>query len=155
MIRLDQPPATVRRLLRLLRRRPHALERDAVAQRLREALDASNCREALLRIIDLTFGESADDHGWREILVRCDVQGQKGRAAAATMHLSLRQFYRRRAEAIDALAVYVERIDELQSAYIQDPPPMYCASCYRRIVGAPIRAVAGSPTQTHQALQRL
>ena len=137
MIRLNQPAAKSRRLFRLLRRRPHELERDELALRLRAALNAQSCRDALLQIIDRTFSEVGYDRGRREIIVRCDVRGEKARAAASGMNLSLRQFYRRRSEAFDALALSVERIEAFGVTDSPSQPPVYCASCYRRIFDSP------------------
>ena len=134
MIHLDQPSVSVRRMLRLLRR-PHLLEREALALRLRKELQAASCRDAILQLIDQTFSISADGRYLRDVVVLCDVDGHKARAAAASMHLSLRQFYRRRAEAIEALAMRIECLDELSHAEQVQNKPVYCAMCYQRIIG--------------------
>src|SRR5215831_8255837 len=110
-IQLQQPSAAARRLLRVFRCRPHQLERDAVALRLRDVLQTTTCRDALLRLIERTFAGVPDDRSWRETIVRCDIRREKARAAASAMHLSLRQFYRRRSEAFEALAATLERIN--------------------------------------------
>jgi hypothetical protein len=132
MICLDQPSTAVRRLLRLLRR-PHLLEREELAASLCRALQATSCRDAMVRLIDRTFANTPESQRLRESVVRCDVDGQKARAAAAGMHLSLRQFYRSRAEAIDALALSLARVDDSPIAPADRETPVYCAHCYRRI----------------------
>ncbi len=133
MIHLDMPGADVRRLLRLLRR-PYLLEREPLALRARRALGTASCRDALLLLVDHAFGDIPDTQRLREIILRCDVEGQKARAAAAGMHLSLRQFFRHRAEAIEALAISFERLDEPGGAdTLRSPAPAYCAMCRQRI----------------------
>jgi hypothetical protein len=133
MIHLDRPDADVRRLLRLLRR-PYLLEREPLALRARKALGTSSCRDAMLLLVDRTFGDIRDTQRLREIILRCDVEGQKARQAAAGMHLSLRQFFRHRAEAIDALALFLERLDEPGAEdAMRSQAPAYCAMCHRRI----------------------
>lgn len=108
-----RPEANIRRLLRLLRH-PHLLEREALALRLRAVLKAASGRDALLWIVDQTFGSTEDGRRFREIVMRCDIQGQKSRLVAAAMGLSLRHFFRCRAEAISALALAAERLCEVQ-----------------------------------------
>ena len=133
MIHLDRPDSDVRRLLRLLRR-PYMLEREPLALRARKALGTASCRDALLLLVDHAFGDIRDTQRLREIILRCDVEGQKARAAAAEMHLSLRQFFRHRAEAIEALALFFERLDEPGAPDLQaSPAPAYCAMCHQRI----------------------
>src|SRR5579872_483772 len=95
--------ADVRKLLRLLRR-PHLLEKERLAILLRQAVRSESAREALLGVIEQTFGPSYDAQRLREIVQRCDVRGEKARTAASAMHLSLRQFFRYRVEAIAAVA---------------------------------------------------
>ncbi|MBV8340383.1 MAG: hypothetical protein JO343_10590 [Candidatus Eremiobacteraeota bacterium] len=130
---LQQPAAAARRLLRLYRCRPHELERDALALRLRATLKTATCRDAIVRLIERTFAGVPDDRCWRETIVRCDVRREKARAAASAMHLSLRQFYRRRSEAFEALAAALEPLDA--------PPPagessqVLCARCRRELFG--------------------
>jgi hypothetical protein len=133
MIHLDRPDADVRRLLRLLRR-PYLLEREPLALRARTALGTASCRDALLLLVDRAFGDIRDTQRLREIILRCDVEGQKARGVAASMHLSLRQFFRHRAEAIDALALSFERLDEWGATdFLRAPAPAYCAMCHQRI----------------------
>jgi hypothetical protein len=133
MIHLDRPDADVRRLLRLLRH-PYLLEREPLALRARNALGTASCRDALLLLVERAFGDIRDTQRLREIILRCDVEGQKARQAAAGMHLSLRQFFRHRAEAIEALALSFERLDEPgASDFLRSSAPAYCAMCHQRI----------------------
>jgi hypothetical protein len=133
MIQLDRPDADLRRLLRLLRR-PYLLEREPLALRVRGLFGTSSCRDALLLLVDRTFGSIEDTRRLREIVVRCDVEGQKARQAAAGMHLSLRQFFRYRAEAIEALALSVQRLDEpFPTPSANATTPQLCSMCYQRI----------------------
>lgn len=133
MIHLDQPTTTVRRLLRQLRR-PHLLARDPLAMRLRDLLKTENCRDALILLIDRTFANDVGGERLREILARCDLHAQKSRSAAASMHLSLRQFFRCRAEAITALALAIEQLDTASPAGAASNSAVYCSMCYKRIV---------------------
>lgn len=133
MIHLDQPTTTVRRLLRQLRR-PHLLARDPLALRVRGVLKTENCRDALVQLIDRTFANDPGGGRLREILVRCDLHGQKARAAAASIHLSLRQFFRCRAEAIEALAVAIEQLDDLGLTSTSPHSPVYCSMCHQRLI---------------------
>ena len=132
-IALQQPAAAARRLLRLFRCRPHELERDAVALHLREGLRTNTCRDAIVRLIERTFAGLPDDRCWRETIVRCDIRREKARAAASAMHLSLRQFYRRRSEAFEALAAALERIDATPPA--GQSTQLLCARCKRELFG--------------------
>ena len=131
MIALDQPQVAVRRLLKRLRR-PYLLAREPLAVHLRETLQTESCREAVLLLIDRTFADQVAAR-LREILVRCDVQGLTTRSAAASMHLSLRQLFRCRAEAIDALALAIDQLDKGQRP--DEPPPhtLHCPNCRQTI----------------------
>ncbi|GEM_PF-2022041 len=98
-----------RNLLRLMRR-PHALERERLAVMLREATRAPDARYALQQIIESTFDKSiAADRLRYAIIQRCDVGGETTRSAATALGLSVRQFFRVRADAIAALAEAIER----------------------------------------------
>jgi len=132
MIQLDRPVNRVRKLLRQLRR-PHLVDRDPLALRLRETLKADTCREAIELLVDRTFAGHATGERLREILVRCDLQGQKATAAAGGMHLSLRQFFRCRADAMEALAVAIEQLDAHARGSTQSEPSLYCAHCHQPI----------------------
>ncbi len=99
----------VRKLLRLMRR-PHALERERLAVLLRQATQKRDSREALRAVIEEAFDVSDDADRLRlEIIRRCDMEGQTTRAAAHALHLSIRQFFRYRADAIDAITQSIER----------------------------------------------
>jgi hypothetical protein len=100
----------VRKLLRVMRR-PRALAEQRLAVLLREALRAADEREALERIIKEAFGTtSPTDHLRLEIIRRCDIEGQTTRQAATALHLSMRHFFRHRADAIDAITQSIERV---------------------------------------------
>jgi hypothetical protein len=133
MIQLDRPVVAVRKLLRQLRR-PHLLATDPLALRLRETLNAGTCREAIELLVDQTFAGGAAAERLREILVRCDLQGQKATAAAGGMHLSLRQFFRCRADAMEALAIAIEQIDRRATGSLQRGSAPHCALCHQPIV---------------------
>jgi len=138
MIHLDRPANAIRKLLRQLRR-PHLLARDPLALRLREALNASTCREAIELLVDRTFAGDIVGERLREILVRCDLQGQKATAAAGGMHLSLRQFFRCRSDAMEALAVAIEQLETRAAGSTLSEPSLYCAHCHQPIAGRRLR----------------
>lgn len=133
MIQLDRPVIAVRKLLRQLRR-PHLLSRDPLALRLRETLNVGTCREAIEFLIDRTFARDAAGERLREILVRCDLQGQKATAAAGGMHLSLRQFFRCRADAMEALAIAIDQLDVHAAESMQREATVCCALCHQPII---------------------
>jgi asparagine synthetase B (glutamine-hydrolysing) len=143
MIELDRPETAVRRLLRVFRSRPHLLLDDPVATRIRAAFESENCRQAVLVLIERTFSSGRDSGRLREILTRCDIEGQKARTAAAAMNLSLRQFYRSRAEAIKALALAIEQLETSQPHSLGAQTPTYCAMCQRRL-DAYLTSLAGT-----------
>lgn len=100
----------VRKILRLMRK-PHALERERVAVLLREATSARDARVAVQQAIERAFDPSNPADRLRlEIVRRCDVGGETTRAAAAALHLSIRQFFRHRSDAIAAIAQSMERM---------------------------------------------
>lgn len=133
MIQLDERTPAVRKLLRQLRR-PHLLTRDELAVRLRDRLGARDCRDAIVQLIDRTFSASAGGGRLREILLRTDLHGEKASMAAGSMHLSLRQFFRCRAEAVEALALAIEQLDSAQVRSGHSSSPVYCAMCFQQIV---------------------
>jgi hypothetical protein len=99
----------IRLLLRLLRR-PHALEREPLAIMLREATHADSAHKAVILAVDSAF-DSATPSGrmLKEIIRRCDVDCETTAAAAAGMNLSVRQFFRYRTDAVEAIAQSVGR----------------------------------------------
>lgn len=100
----------VRNILRLLRR-PHRLDRERLVVMLRECTHARDGREALQLAIDAAFDRSDPQQLLRyETIRRVDVAGETTHAAASSMHVSVRQFFRYRSEAIAAIAQSIERI---------------------------------------------
>src|SRR5579862_1998244 len=132
MIRFDDRTTAVRKLLRQLRR-PHLLARDPLAVRIRERFKTQSSRDGVVQLIEYAFADHPAGGRLREILVRTDLHGFKAVAVAGAMHLSLRQFFRCRAEAIQALALAIEQLDEAVPAATNATPPVYCAVCYRQI----------------------
>jgi hypothetical protein len=88
-----------------------------------------SCRDALLALIERAFSNDPSASRLRDLVLRCDVQGQKARAAAAEMHLSVRQFFRWRAEAIEVLAAALEELDADRRPRPNQAGPMVCAHC--------------------------
>jgi hypothetical protein len=131
MVTFDQTCEGVRKLLRLLRR-PYLLPKEPLAQRLRDSLGTESCHQALLQLIDLTFAAEPEGERLREILIRSDIHAQKARVVAAAVNLSLRQFFRRRAQAIEALATTMAEIEHLQRSR-QSLREIYCTRCKQRI----------------------
>lgn len=122
-----------RKLLRQLRH-PHLLVHDPTVRMLREVFKTESCREALVRLVEVTLGDEGANQRLHEIIVRCDIQGQTASAAAANMHLSPRQFFRCRAEAIDALAVAVEQLEVNFRRALPSDAAVYCARCRRELL---------------------
>ena len=78
---------------------------------LRECTHARDGREALQLAIDAALDRSDPQQLLRyETIRRVDVAGETTRAAASNMHVSVRQFFRYRSEAIAAIAQSIERI---------------------------------------------
>ena len=96
----------VRRLLRKLRR-PSALERDELAQSLRAAYGCSTARDALLMAVER--GLHHHDRRLAAIIRRCDIDGELTRNVAEELSFSPRHFFRYRSDAVDAVAVEIER----------------------------------------------
>ncbi|TAM57975.1 hypothetical protein EPN52_11705 [bacterium] len=98
------PLHEVRRLLALVAQ-PKALEQDPVAISLREALACADAREALERLVDAAFESATSVAGVeRNIIVLCDFERRSSKEVSARLHLSLRQFFRYRVKALEALA---------------------------------------------------
>ncbi len=96
----------VRRLLRKLRR-PSALERDELALSLRAAYGCATARDALL--IAIERGLQHHDRRLAAIIRRCDLDGELTRNVADELSFSPRHFFRYRSDAVDAVAVEIER----------------------------------------------
>jgi hypothetical protein len=99
----------IRLLLRLLRR-PHALEREPLAIMLREATHAESAHKAVIAAVDSAFDPvTSSGRLLKEIIRRCDIDCETTAAAAAAMNLSVRQFFRYRTDAVEAIAQSVGR----------------------------------------------
>jgi hypothetical protein len=96
---------------------------------LRDSFQAQSCRDALLALIDRAFGDDPSAARLRDLVIRCDIQGQKARAAAADMHLSVRQFFRWRAEAIEVLTAALQEIEAERASRPQPVGPAVCSHC--------------------------
>ncbi|MDQ6767487.1 MAG: hypothetical protein M3Z41_06720 [Candidatus Eremiobacteraeota bacterium] len=99
----------VRKLLRLSRR-PELLERERLAVLLRVATQTTHARAALEQVVEAAFDRTNSADRLRlEIIERCDMNGETTRQAARALHLSVRQFFRHRADAIDAITQSIEK----------------------------------------------
>jgi len=99
----------VRKILRLLRK-PHKLELERLAVLLREAVGSDDEAAALRTIIDRAFESASPTDRLRlEIIRRCDIEGETTRQTAKALNISTRQFFRYRADAIEAIARSIER----------------------------------------------
>jgi hypothetical protein len=77
---------------------------------LRESLRTGNSREAVLKTIASAFdAETANGRLLRDIVQRCDIGGDKTAAVASSLGLSVRQFFRYRNDAVEAVAHAVGR----------------------------------------------
>ncbi|GEM_PF-3960674 len=129
MMQHEGSPFALRKTLRLLRR-PELLGRDPLARRLRESFKTQSCRDALVLLIDRAFAQDPGAAQLRDLLVRCDLRGQKARAAAAEMNLSIRQFFRWRAAAIGMLATAIQELGPDDRSFGSDfREPIVCSRC--------------------------
>ncbi|MDQ6824284.1 MAG: hypothetical protein M3007_02340, partial [Candidatus Eremiobacteraeota bacterium] len=151
--------ADVRKILRLLRR-PHLLEKEHLAILLHQIVGGDSARAALLGLIEQTFESGYEAQRLREIVLRCDVHGEKARTAAVAMHLSLRQFFRYRVEAIKAVASKIASL--LDGVRCADHDIAFAfmlsatdAAAAREIYARAVRgAVAALPTATREDIVR-
>ncbi|MEA2721398.1 MAG: eukaryotic-like serine/threonine-protein kinase [Candidatus Eremiobacteraeota bacterium] len=98
---------SVRSLLRGIRR-PAKLQRDGIAREVERALHCTSAREAVLVLVERALRH---EHQFcAEIVRRCDIDGETTLLVAAALHLSPRQFFRYRAQAVEAIAVELERL---------------------------------------------
>jgi len=100
----------VHRLLALLDR-PHKLERFPLALELKAVLGAPTALDAVRQVIEGTFAASTPMN--RQLLtaiVFCNVDGNKSSHAAAMLNVSLRTLFRRRSEAISAVASAIDKL---------------------------------------------
>lgn len=107
---MGSPNDGIRGLLASLRR-PDRLERLPLAVQLKVALGAPTARDAVVHVIDRTFSVRTPSNDiMRAAVYSCDVEGNKASYAAATLHVSMRTFFRRRSEAVAAIAAAVDQI---------------------------------------------
>lgn len=148
----------VRKILRLLRK-PRALELERLAVLLREALGAQDEAAALRTIIDAAFDSSNPiDRLRHELVGRCDIEGQSTRQTARALNVSMRQFFRHRADAIEVIARSIEkalrRPPDSQShllrlaRMVETIDPKAALDIYRRAAGAGDRSTAYNIVRT-------
>ncbi|MEO7040302.1 MAG: hypothetical protein ABI186_09765 [Candidatus Elarobacter sp.] len=89
-------------------RRPYALESDELGLRLKIALGAPTAYDALLITIERAL--HGHDSALKRIVQRCDVEGEVTRVVAAELFMSLRQFFRYRTMALEAIQTEVDRV---------------------------------------------
>lgn len=100
----------IRRLLAALRR-PEMLERLPLAVQLKVALGAATAREAVIKVVDRAFSvPTPSNELMRSVVVSGDVEGNKASYVASTLHLSMRTLFRRRSDAVEAIAAAIDRI---------------------------------------------
>jgi len=98
---------------------PYRLETDTLGRALRDAMRRATVREAVLALIEEELRPI--DPRLATIIERCDVHGVKVAAVAGEFHVTPRQLFRYRSDAVAALA---ERIKAtLQSATTAVPRP--------------------------------
>lgn len=88
-------------------RRPYALESDELGLQLKIALGTATAYEALLLTIERAL--RGHDRVLETIVQRCDVEGEVTRVVAAELFMSLRQFFRYRTMAFEAIQTEVDR----------------------------------------------
>ena len=154
-------PNDIRRLLRALRR-PHTLEQMPLAARLQAALGAHDAKAAVLELVAGAFEGGPPRYALlRDIVQRCDLAGQPTQAVADALHLSPRQFFRYRAEALaavhaaaqaalEAAAAPAGGLAELTALVLETPPDERDALVRQLlVVAARLRARrGGSPYET-------
>ena len=139
-------------MLRKLRR-PWLLERDEQARELRAALGTASTRDAVRLVIDR--GIRGLDQQSQSIIFRCDLAGEPTATVARDLYISIRQFFRYRAAALDAIQAECERVLAAQEqrataqlgrathVLIADRRPIYAAALTTLLeMGGEIRAVA-------------
>lgn len=89
-------------------RRPYALESDELGLRLKIALGTATAHDALLITIERAL--RGHDAAFKTIVQRCDVEGKVTRVVAAELFMSLRQFFRYRTMALEAIQTEVDRV---------------------------------------------
>lgn len=96
----------VRRLLRKLRS-PSALERDAIAAKIRQALRRGSAHDAVLELVDDVLRHAPPIY--RRILTRVDIEGAPASEVAAELDLSYRTLHRYRSTVVAAVADLLQR----------------------------------------------
>ncbi len=91
----------VREMLRLVRR-PYRLRRNQLARQLRCALNAENEVEAITEVVRMTFSGARDSNTLKALVVT-NYEGKTAQEVADELHVSVRQYFRYRSEAINAL----------------------------------------------------
>ena len=105
--RFNAGPAQVRHVLRLLRR-PHELATSGIALTLCESLGVPDPVEAVVLVLHQIFNlRTATGRRLYDAIRLCDVEGLAAKEVASVMGLSLRQFFRYRREAVEALAAKI------------------------------------------------
>lgn len=100
----------IRRLLAALRK-PDMLERLPLAVQLKVALGAATAREAVIKVVERAFSvRTPSNELMRAVVISGDVEGNKASYVAATLHVSMRTLFRRRSDAVEAIAAAIDRI---------------------------------------------
>lgn len=103
LVFMSWPHEEVRQMLRLVRR-PYRLRRNALARQLRHAFAATSETDAVARLIRMTFSGTPGDTAALKALIVSGYEGKTAKEAAEELHVSVRQYFRYRSEAVDALA---------------------------------------------------
>ena len=100
--------AQVRHVLRLLRR-PHELATSAIAIALCENFGVNDPVEAVVVMLHQIFNlRTQTGRRLYDAICLCDVDGLAAKEVAKAMGLSLRQFFRYRSEAVEAVAAKID-----------------------------------------------
>ncbi len=151
----------VRRLLSSLRR-PELALRDPMVALVCELTNSRTPHEAVRKLVERAFlGRGNMAMRLARLVVRCDLEGSLSHdGVAAELGLSLRQFYRYRARAVQMLAVEIRRLitdaeelDEVISAFER----VLAQLKERRQKSAPIpaRTVSALPEEPCQGTPRV
>jgi tetratricopeptide (TPR) repeat protein len=87
---------------------PVAIERDPYALRLRDGFGTRTAREAVRAAIERALHEH--DPLFSAIIRRCDLEGAPTRQVARELYVSHRQFFRYRAQAVEAIGIALDRM---------------------------------------------
>jgi hypothetical protein len=100
--------AQVRHMLRLLRR-PHELATSAIAIALCENFGVDDTVEAVVMMLHQIFNlRTQTGRRLYDAICLCDVEGLAAKEVAKAMGLSLRQFFRYRSEAVEAVSAKID-----------------------------------------------